>query len=117
MADIAQCDWHGGQILFYTNPNSKIEHAIFVDFANAKQSYKTDELVYVSNYYGIFYTLLDFERRNAENQKQTGSGLVQSLLERYGEVDDWDPASTSFSEDGIFFKVKAKDMFPFISSA
>ncbi|KAI0091013.1 hypothetical protein BDY19DRAFT_1046776 [Irpex rosettiformis] len=57
-ADIAQHDWHRGQILFYTNPTSKLDHGVFIDFAITSQTYSVDRSVLTRNYLKVLMVLL-----------------------------------------------------------
>ncbi len=50
MADIAQKDWHSGQILLHTHPSTDLSHAVFVDFASVTQTYRIDEMNLVNNF-------------------------------------------------------------------
>ncbi|KAJ3974805.1 hypothetical protein EV361DRAFT_597645 [Lentinula raphanica] len=111
IADIAQCDWHNEQLLLCTNPVTKVDHAVLIDFALTMQTWKADEPVLLDNYFHMFRILLGW---------QGDSGLSQELVWKYyGEPDDWDPIFTRFplDEDSKEFRVvRARNMFDYISS-
>ncbi|KZT02266.1 uncharacterized protein LAESUDRAFT_815464 [Laetiporus sulphureus 93-53] len=113
LADISQRDWHNGQIILYTNPRTKVNHAVLIDFASTTQTWLHDELNYIDNYFGVLYVLLG---------RQGDVGLDPELVwKHYGEPDDWDPVEVWLPTDPPRNQekrlVKARDMFPYISSA
>ncbi|KAG6901011.1 hypothetical protein C0995_002530 [Termitomyces sp. Mi166 len=57
VSDIGQHDWHEGQVLFYTNPTTGIDHAILVDFGLTSQTYEEEMPNLIDNYSGMRYTL------------------------------------------------------------
>ena len=109
VADISQRDWHSDQVILYTNPTTKLDHAVLIDFASTTQTWEPHELNLIENYFSLLHTLLD-------SDVPLDSELV---WKHYGEPDDWDPIFASFpiGPDRIRRRsVAAKDMFPFISS-
>ncbi|KAF8957526.1 hypothetical protein BDZ97DRAFT_1846024, partial [Flammula alnicola] len=112
VADVSQRDWHAGQILLYTNPTTKLDHAVLIDFASTTQTWEPDELNYIHNYFGVLRVLLGREGE--------GGFDPELVWEHYREPDDWDPVIAWFptrpwSKEGRF--VQAREMFPYISSA
>ena len=108
VADIAQHDWHSGQIILYTDPASKLDHAIFIDFAVTSQTYSSDNPVLMANYFDIFLVL-----GGTWGDVWMDKELVWDY---YGEPDDWDPilAFTRRGEEHI--TIRAKDRFAFITA-
>jgi hypothetical protein len=111
VADVSQRDWHSGQVILYTNPTTKLDHAVLIDFASTTQTWEPNEPNYIGNYIGLFMVLLD-------SDVPLDSELV---WKHYGEPDDWDPVTAyimrgSGSSRKLSPVVKAKDMFHFISS-
>ncbi|KAJ3873483.1 hypothetical protein F5051DRAFT_419141 [Lentinula edodes] len=111
VADVAQRDWHSDQVILYTNPTTKLDHAVLIDFASTTQTWEPHELNYIQNYFGLLHVLLG---------RQGDVGLDPELVwKHYGEPDDWDPiqAWIPTEPNGKGMRVvKAKDMFPYISS-
>jgi hypothetical protein len=100
-ADIAQCDWHRGQILFYTNPETQLDHIVFIDFALAVQTWELENMYIIQNYDDLFYIL------------KARGGIDGKLVdEHFGAPDDWDVSEVRTSDDK---EIKARDMFPYIS--
>ncbi|KAF5387197.1 hypothetical protein D9757_006846 [Collybiopsis confluens] len=84
IADVAQRDWHDEQVVLYTNPISKLDHAILVDFASTTQTWGPTDLNYIDNYFGLLHTLL--------GRRGDSIGLNYELVwKHFGEPDDWDP--------------------------
>lgn len=113
VADVSQRDWHNGQILLYTNPTTKLDHAVLIDFASTTQTYESHQLNYLSNYIDTLYVLLG---------RQGDVGLDPELVWQYfGEPDEWDPVCahipTVLGGDETRTVKVHKDMFPYISSA
>jgi hypothetical protein len=109
VADVSQRDWHSDQVILYTNPTTKLDHAVLIDFASTTQTWEPHELNFIGNYFGLFRVLLDSDIALDRER----------VWKHYGEPDDWDPVSAiiSISSDRkLSTIVKAKDMFPFISS-
>ncbi|KAF8874525.1 hypothetical protein CPB84DRAFT_1853586 [Gymnopilus junonius] len=112
VGDVSQRDWHDGQILLYTNPTTKLDHAVLIDFASTTQTWQPEELNYISNYFGLFQVL-----RGVTGDPGFDRELV---MKHYGEPDDWDPvrAYMPIQPGGRETRVvKARDMFPYILSA
>ncbi|KIK59494.1 hypothetical protein GYMLUDRAFT_60064 [Collybiopsis luxurians FD-317 M1] len=112
VADISQRDWHSDQVILYTNPTTKVDHAVLIDFASTTQTWEPHERNYIANYFGLLYVLLG---------RQGDVELDPELVwKHYGEPDDWDPVQAYISTDSAEGKrmrlVEAKDMFPYISS-
>ena len=111
VADVAQRDWHNEQVMLYTNPSSKLDHAVLIDFASTTQTWESHELNPVQNYFDLLHVLLG---------RQGAVGLDPDLVwKHYGEPDDWDPVQAwiPMSEGGEELRVvTAKDMFPYILS-
>ena len=108
VADIPQFDWHGGQIFLHTNPTSKIDHAVFVDFALTTQTYTIDQLVYIDNYVQVLMVLLGVLGYTWVN------GVT--VWENYGEPDDWDPVKCVLRRGEESVMVEARNRFAFIST-
>ncbi|KAH6909819.1 hypothetical protein BKA70DRAFT_1472060 [Coprinopsis sp. MPI-PUGE-AT-0042] len=113
VADVSQRDWHSKQVILTTNPMTKVDHAVLVDFANTTQTWEPHEPNFIDNYWGMFQVLLGKDGDVALDSKL--------VLEHYGEPDDWDPVHhfipTIDSEGNRKSRtVKGKDMFPYISS-
>ena len=109
VADVSQRDWHSDQVILYTNPTTKLDHAVLIDFASTTQTWEPHELNFINNYFRLLHILLD-------SDVPLDSELV---WKHYGEPDDWDPvvAHIPISPDRSKLRtVRAKDMFPFISS-
>ncbi|KAG6889616.1 hypothetical protein C0995_016142 [Termitomyces sp. Mi166 len=104
VSDIGQYDWHEGQVLFYTNPITGIDHAILVDFGLTSQTYEEERPNFIDNYFGMRYTL-----RIAFDE--------ELIWKYYEEPDDWDPIYfiTSFPGEKESKIIQARDLFPFIS--
>ncbi|KAL4249363.1 hypothetical protein ABKN59_006895 [Abortiporus biennis] len=109
VADINQLDWHNGQVLLYTNPETKIDQCILIDFAYTEQTWSPLILNWVKNYFGMLRALRDVK-----------TGLDTDLIWKYyGDPDDWDPlmalipASRGSQE---MKKVQAQDLFTYIST-
>ena len=109
VADVSQRDWHSDQLILYTNPTTKLNHVVLIDFASTTQTWEPHELNYIGNYFELLVILLDSDiALDAER-----------VWKCYGEPDDWDPvlAFICVSPDrNLTTVVKARDMFPFISS-
>ncbi|CAL1712994.1 unnamed protein product [Somion occarium] len=112
LADVSQRDWHDGQIILYTNPTTELDHAVLIDFASTTQTWLPDEVNYIANYFGVLHVLLG---------GQGDIGLDTELVwKHFGEPDDWDPLEVWIPTGPtrkIMRVVKAKEMFPYISSA
>ncbi|GJJ06689.1 hypothetical protein Clacol_000884 [Clathrus columnatus] len=116
VADVAQRDWHPGQLLIYKKPQTDIHHAVLIDFAITTQTWFLDEPNQLENYFGVL-------------------GIVSSAYEggpdgmdwkfawrEFGEPDDWDPirafkAIYPDTESKELMVLRAREMFPYISSA
>ena len=110
VADVAQRDWHSEQVILYTNPTTKLDHAVLIDFASTTQTWEPHELNFIQNYFGLLRVLLGGEG---------DVGLDPQLVwKHYGEPDDWDPVYAWIPTDGGkgMRSVKSRNMFPFISS-
>jgi len=111
VADVSQRDWHAGQILLYTNPTTKLDHAVLIDFASTTQTWKPDEPNFI-NYFGVLRVLLG-------NEGDVGFD-VEVVWKHFGEPDDWDDVVASIStrqwNKELRF-VRARDLFPYISPA
>ena len=111
VADVSQRDWHSDQVILYTNPTTKLDHVVLIDFASTTQTWEPHELNYIGNYFGLLNVLLDSDVALDSEQ----------VWKYYGEPDDWDPV-TAFINIGSDRAttsntvVKAKNMFRFISS-
>ena len=112
VADINQRDWHSGQILLYTNPTTKLDHAVLIDFASTTQTWDLEKLNHLENYFGSLRVLLSHEG---------DAGLDPDLVwEHYGEPDDWDSITAFMSvhvRGPVDRIVRARNMFPYISSS
>ncbi|KAJ3768500.1 hypothetical protein FB446DRAFT_815874 [Lentinula raphanica] len=110
IADIAQCDWHNEQLLLCTNPVTKLDHAVLIDFASTMQTWKADEPVLLENFIHMFRILLGL---------RGDSGLDPDLVwKHYGEPDDWDPVFALIprgKDHKEMWYVHARDMFDYIS--
>ena len=53
VADVSQTDWHSGQVILYTNPNTKLDHAILIDFASTTQTWELHEPNHIESYFGL----------------------------------------------------------------
>ena len=106
--DIHQYDWHSGQILLFTNPTSKIDHAVFFDFALTAQSYSVDQMAYMNNYFMILRVLLG----------RLGETCVDEMRvwDNYGKPDGWDPVYAFMKKGEEQVTVEAENQFPFISA-
>jgi len=58
VADVSQRDWHRDQVILYTNPTTKLDHAVFIDFASTTQTWEPHGLNLFDNYFGLFRVLL-----------------------------------------------------------
>ncbi|KAL4249360.1 hypothetical protein ABKN59_006897 [Abortiporus biennis] len=109
IADINQLDWHNGQVLLYTNPETNIDQYILIDFAFTEQTWSPLILNWVDNYFGMLGALQDVK-----------TGLDLKLIWRhYGDPDEWDPliALIPVSRDSEEMKkVQAQDLFTYIST-
>ncbi|KAI0783463.1 hypothetical protein C8Q75DRAFT_810794 [Abortiporus biennis] len=109
VADINQLDWHNGQVLLYTNPETNIDQYILIDFAFTEQTWSPLILNWVDNYFGMLGALQDVK-----------TGLDLKLIWRhYGDPDEWDPliALIPVSRDSEEMKkVQAQDLFTYIST-
>ncbi|KAI0091004.1 hypothetical protein BDY19DRAFT_1046768 [Irpex rosettiformis] len=108
IADIAQHDWHQGQVLLYTNPTSKIDHAIFIDFASTSQTYSVDNMVLTDNYINLFMVL----------SGRCGSVWLDEELvwDNYGEPDDSDPVVAFLHRGKQPITIEAREKFTFITA-
>lgn len=112
VADISQRDWHAGQILLYTNPTTKLDHAVLIDFASTTQTWKPDEPNFINNYFGVLRVLLG-------NEGDVGFD-VEVVWKHFGEPDDWDDVVASISTrqwNKELRLVRVRDLFPYISPA
>lgn len=85
IADIAQHDWHSGQILVHLARNGDV-HVVLIDFASCTQTVDPDDFNELRNFIGALFTL-----------KGTfgGSGLdIQLVVDHFGMPDPWDPVMT-----------------------
>jgi hypothetical protein len=90
-------------MLLHRNSKTKVDHAVLIDFASTTQTWDTDVLNNIANYFGILRILLNGQ----------GSGFDADLVwKHYGEPDDWDPLQAAVQ--GRF--VRARRMFPYITS-
>ncbi|KAI0091006.1 hypothetical protein BDY19DRAFT_904509 [Irpex rosettiformis] len=108
IADIAQHDWHRGQVLLYTNPTSKIDHAMFIDFASTSQTYSVDNMVLTRNYINLFMVL----------SGRCGSVWLDEELvwDNYGEPDDSDPVVAFLRRGKEPITIEARGKFTFITA-
>lgn len=51
--------WHLAHA--YTNPKTKLDHAVLIDFASTTQTWEPDEPNLVNNYLGLLHVLLGRE--------------------------------------------------------
>jgi hypothetical protein len=101
IADIAQRDWHRGQIIIHTNPETQLDNPVFIDFAYAIQTWELAEMFIILNYCDLFYVL------------KRPDGLDGKLVdEHFGPPDDWEYFDVRTSDDK---KIGVPDMFPYIS--
>jgi len=112
VADVSQRDWHHGQILLHTNPVTKVDHAVLIDFASTTQTWEADDRNLLNSYFSVLHVLLG---------RRGDVGLDSQLVWKYfGDPDDWDPAVAwiPLIPGGNEYKtIEARDMFPYISSA
>jgi hypothetical protein len=114
VADVSQRDWHNEQVILYTNPITKLDHAVLIDFAATTQTWEPDELNLIQNYFGLLHVLLS---------RRGDVWLDPELVwKHFGDPDDWDPTTAWIPTDpdrsiSVGRSVKARDMFPYISSA
>ncbi|KAJ3489346.1 hypothetical protein NLI96_g2197 [Meripilus lineatus] len=111
IADIAQLDWHNKQLILYTNPTTKLDHVVLIDFASTTQTWEPQEPNWIENYFGVLHMLL-----GRRGEVGIDPGLV---WEHFGEPDVWDPIQAGIPTvpGGTEYRmIRAKDMFPFISS-
>ncbi|GJJ06695.1 hypothetical protein Clacol_000890 [Clathrus columnatus] len=114
VADVAQRDWHPGQLLIHNKLGTDIDHAVLIDFAMATQTWSLDEPNLLSNYFGVLRIL-------SESYEGGPSGMDWKFAwKHFGEPDDWDPIMAFRGKDPESKEVmvlEARDMFPYISSA
>ncbi|KAF5344205.1 hypothetical protein D9756_011326 [Leucocoprinus leucothites] len=109
VADITQHDWHSGQILLYTNPSTKLDHVVLIDFNFTSQTWDLDELNSYDNYFGVLRVLLGHEGNVAIKP--------EFVWDNFGDPDDWDPVQAWLTgTGGEKREVAAQDMFPYILS-
>ena len=109
---MSQRDWHAGQILLYTNPTTKLDHAVLIDFASTTQTWKPDEPNFINNYFGVLRVLLG-------NEGDVGFD-VEVVWKHFGEPDDWDDVVASICTHQWNKQprlLRARDLFPYISPA
>ncbi|KAF7794387.1 hypothetical protein EIP86_005521 [Pleurotus ostreatoroseus] len=82
VADIAQHDWHSGQILVHKAHNGTV-HAVLVDLASITQTLDPDSFNTPTNFQGVLHTL----RNSAIN--------LQLVAEHFGMPDPWDGIRTA----------------------
>ena len=107
VADVSQRDWHSDQLILYTNPTTKLDHVVLIDFASTTQTWEPHELNFIGNYFDLLDVLLD----------STVALDAERVWKYYGEPDDWDPVMGFIHvnpDRNLTTVVKAKDMFPFI---
>ena len=79
-----------------------------IDFVSSTQTWEPHELNYIANYFGLLHVLLGI---------QGDIALDPALVwKHYGEPDDWYPIKAWITTDSGLRNVKAKNMFPYISS-
>ncbi|KAG7089546.1 hypothetical protein E1B28_011219 [Marasmius oreades] len=99
------------QVILHTNPTTKLDHAVLIDFASTTQTWEPDEHNHIGNYFGLLHVLL--------GRRGTVEFDPELVWKRYGEPDDWDPvfALIPVVPRGKDKRVvKARNMFPYISS-
>ncbi|KAF8162116.1 hypothetical protein BJ912DRAFT_1006667 [Pholiota molesta] len=107
VADVSQCDWHSGQIIMYTNPITKIDHAILIDFASTTQTWHRDGPHRLSNYREVFFILVNCDAFD-----------VELVWKHFGDPDDWDPIvfrTVRHKGGNDWITLQAREMFPYIS--
>ncbi|KAJ8508887.1 hypothetical protein ONZ45_g8894 [Pleurotus djamor] len=112
IADVSQRDWHHGQIIISKHPQTKEDHAVFLDFASTTQTWVSDERNYLSNYSGTLRVLLG----------RLGNVSLDGTLvwKHFGDPDDWDPvmAIIPVVPRGKEARViQAKNKFSYITAA
>ncbi|KAF9486111.1 hypothetical protein BDN70DRAFT_916359 [Pholiota conissans] len=115
VADVCQRDWNTGQILLHTTPTStphhQLDHAVFIDFASATQTYDIDEPVLLDNYTGVFRVVMSWA------YSAGGDAGVDLVWEGFGEMDEWDPNDFMMRrrrEDERSVDIEAPFLFPFV---
>ena len=109
IADVSQRDWNSDQLILYTNLTTKLDHVVLIGFASTTQTWEPHELNYIGNYFELLDVLLDSDIALDSER----------VWKYYGEPNDWDPVLAFICIDSdrkLCTTVKAKDMFPFISS-
>ncbi|KAI0783445.1 hypothetical protein C8Q75DRAFT_783049 [Abortiporus biennis] len=107
MADITQFDWHPGQILIHTNPSTKVDHCVLIDFAITNQTWSSIVPNWTINYMEMIRVVFDKK-----------AGLKPDLIwKHFAEPDEWDPIRLSvpiFPGSKETRELKARNMFPYI---
>ncbi|KAF9485067.1 hypothetical protein BDN70DRAFT_707202 [Pholiota conissans] len=109
VADVRQSDWYTGQVLVHRIPQSKLAHAVLIDFASTTQTWDLDVPKLLDNYYGAFLVLLDWAYE---------AGFDGTLVwNHFGEPDEWDPITAAVykrADDKKATNIVARTLFPFI---
>lgn len=88
IADIAQHDWHAGQLLVHRARNGDV-HVVLIDLASSTQTVDPDNFNELCNFDGAFRTLAG---------TFGGSGLdLQLVLDHFGRPDPWDPVTVGIN--------------------
>ncbi|KAJ3756494.1 hypothetical protein EV360DRAFT_84909 [Lentinula raphanica] len=108
IADVSQFDWHTEQFLLCTNPVTKVDHVVLLDFASTMQTWDPDDPIHLLNYFSMFRVLA----RPKSDQRPVGF-CRELVLDHYGEPDDWNPLLAWLDDR----KVQARNMFDYITPA
>lgn len=110
LSDVAQYDWHEGQMLLVKQPGTRLRYVVLIDFASTLQTIDPDDRIMLENYSGMLSVLRDVKR---------GVHLDEQLVwEHFGGPDRWDgicdprPATAPGDSDWI----TAKGLFAFTVS-
>lgn len=107
MADVSQRDWHSGQIIMYTNPVTKVDHAVLIDFASTTQTWHREAPHLLMNYLEVFIVLCNCDAFDTE-----------LVWKHFGDPDDWDPVNfrtVRHIGGNDWVNLQAMEMFPYIS--
>lgn len=95
-------------MILTTNPRSKVDHAVFIDFAMVTQTWEPDEVNFLANYTNVLRILLGGEG---------DVGIDPELVwQYYDKPDAWHLGVYSTrTPGGERRSVRADGMFPFIT--
>lgn len=95
-------------MILTTNPRTQVDHAVFIDFAMATQTWEPDEVNYLANCHDVFRILLGGEG---------DVGIDPELVwQYYDKPDAWHIGTyVATTPKGESRAVGTDNMFPFIT--